>query len=208
MTLITELFTVAALQFLLVIAPGPDFVLICRSSLVYSRRTGIYTAIGLALGILVHVTYSLIGIGLIISKSIILFTTIKLLGAIYLIYIGYKSLRAKSNLELKQVKLKKDISKLAAIRMGFISNVLNPKVTLFFLSLFTQVIHPTTPQIIQIWYGLQMSILTIIWYASVALVMSHPVIKYRLLSFTHYVEKLMGALLIALGLKVAFSTSK
>ena len=208
MPFLAELITVAVLQLLIIITPGPDFVIICRNSLVYSRKTGIYSALGLALGILVHVTYSLVGIGLIISRSIILFSAIKLLGAAYLIYIGYKSLQAKPDTALKEFKPKKDISKIAAIKIGFISNVLNPKVTLFFLSLFTQVINPHTPAIVQIWYGLQMVIMTFGWYASVALVMSHTIIKDKFLSVTHYVERAMGAVLIVLGVKVALSASK
>src|SRR5579871_852922 len=94
-TYLAEFITVASLHLLAVMSPGPDFVLISRNSLVYSRKTGIYSALGLALGISVHITYSLIGIGYIISKSILIFSTIKFLGAGYLIYIGYKSLRAK-----------------------------------------------------------------------------------------------------------------
>lgn len=91
------IFTVALIHLLAVISPGPDFIMITRNSLIYSRRTGIYSAIGLGLGILVHVTYSLVGIGLLISKSILLFNTIKYLGAAYLIYIGYKSITAKAS---------------------------------------------------------------------------------------------------------------
>ena|SRR5258708_39313724 len=87
--------TVAGVHFLALLSPGPDFILITRNSLLYSRRTGIFSAIGLGLGIIVHITYSLIGIGLIISKSILLFSFMKYLGAGYLFYIGYKSLRAK-----------------------------------------------------------------------------------------------------------------
>ena len=69
--------TVALAHLLAVISPGPDFVMITRNSLIYSRRTGVYSALGLGLGILVHVFYSLVGIGFIISKSIILFSIIK-----------------------------------------------------------------------------------------------------------------------------------
>lgn len=206
MPYLSELLTVLILQVLVIISPGPDFAIICRNSLVYSRRTGIYSSLGLALGILVHVTYSLVGIGLIISKSILLFSVIKLLGAAYLIYIGYKSLRAKPSIRItKEFQIKKDISKISAIRIGFINNVLNPKVTLFFLSLFTQVINPHTPISIQIWYGLQMVIMTFTWYTLVAIVMSHSIIKDKLLFVTHYIEKVMGAILVVLGVKVALS---
>src|SRR5688572_10012358 len=116
--------TVALVHLLAVISPGPDFIMITRNSLMYSRKTGIYTAIGLGLGILVHVVYSLVGIGLLISKSILLFNTIKLLGAAYLIYIGYKSLTSKSsNLNILNQDHKKDISIFDAIKIGFFTNV-------------------------------------------------------------------------------------
>ncbi len=154
-----ELLTIATIHMLGVMSPGPDFALISRNSLVYSRRTGILTALGLALGILTHLTYTIVGIGVLIAQSIVLFTIIKFLGAGYLIYIGYKSLRSKKReavTEITEVP-KPDLSAWQAIRNGYLTNILNPKVTLFFLSVFTQVISPTTPAEMKIVYGLEMS---------------------------------------------------
>lgn len=71
--------TVALVHLLAVISPGPDFIMITRNSIIYSRRSGVYSALGLGLGILVHVTYSLVGIGLLIAQSILLFNAIKFL---------------------------------------------------------------------------------------------------------------------------------
>lgn len=208
MPFIAQLLTIAAIQLIAIMSPGPDFAMICRNSLVYSRRTGVYCAFGIALGILVHVTYSLVGIGLLISKSIILFSTIKLLGAGYLIYIGYKSLQAKpAKKNLDNQLIRQDISRFEAVRIGFITNILNPKVTLFFFSLFTQVISPSTPAVIRLVYGLQMFVLTLSWFTLVAIAISHPIVKNRFLSISHYVEKTMGAILIALGIKVALSNA-
>ncbi|HOX40928.1 MAG TPA: LysE family transporter [bacterium] len=203
-----EFLTVVLVHLLGVMSPGPDFAMITRSSLVYSRKTGIYSALGLALGILVHVTYSLIGIGLIISKSIVLFSTIKFIGAGYLIWIGYKSLRSKPNEDKEKVVEKKDIGTFAAIRLGFFTNVLNPKVTLFFLALFTQVISPSTPFAIRIIYGIETSLMTFLWFGLVALVFSNPRIKQSFSRVQHHFEKVFGALLIALGIKVALSKAK
>lgn len=201
--------TVALAHLLAVISPGPDFVMITRNSLIYSRRTGIYSALGLSFGILVHIIYSLVGIGFIIAKSIILFNTIKFLGAAYLIYIGYKSLTAKSSkLNLSTENHEQDISKLAAIRIGFLTNVTNPKATLFFLSLFTLVITPSTPLFIKILMGAEMSIATFSWFAFVAYITSHHLVKNKLSSIQGFAEKFIGVVLIALGIKVALSTSK
>lgn len=198
--------TVALVHLLAVISPGPDFIMITRNSLIYSRKTGIYSAIGLGLGILIHVTYSLIGIGLLISKSIVLFNTIKYLGVAYLIYIGYKSITAKaSNLSVDAKEHKKDISKLKAIGTGFITNVTNPKATLFFLSLFTLVINPQTPFAVKLFMGAEMSIVTSLWFMFVAFIVSHHLVKSRIGKAQHFAEKFIGVVLIGLGIKVALS---
>ena len=96
MEYLSAIFTVALIHLLAVMSPGPDFIMLTRNTITYSRKAGIYTALGLGCGILVHVIYSLVGIGLIISQSIVLFSGIKFIGAAYLIYLGYKSLTSKS----------------------------------------------------------------------------------------------------------------
>ncbi|MEI8230633.1 MAG: LysE family transporter [Candidatus Peregrinibacteria bacterium] len=206
MSYLSGFLTVAAINFLALVSPGPDFAMVSRNSLIYSRRTGIYSALGLALGILIHVTYSIVGLGLIISRSILLFSIIKFIGAFYLIYIGWKSLKAKPRKQgdLDTLKLR-ELSPLAAIRMGFLTNALNPKVTLFFLGLFTQVIDPGTPLFIQILYGLEMSLATFFWFSFVASVLSHSAIRSRFARVQHWVERSFGVVLIALGLKVAMT---
>lgn len=77
MTFFSDWLTVSAVSLIAVVTPGPDFALTLRNSLAYSRRAGVYTAIGVGAGNLVHATYSLIGIGAVISKSILLFNVLK-----------------------------------------------------------------------------------------------------------------------------------
>jgi RhtB (resistance to homoserine/threonine) family protein len=206
MTYLPEFLTVAVIHLLAVISPGPDFILVSRNSLIYSRKTAIYTAVGLSLGILVHVAYSLVGIALIISKSILIFSIIKYLGAAYLIYIGINSLRAKSiSLEELNKDSRVDLTPARAVKMGFLTNVLNPKATLFFLALFTQVINPQTPVIVQLLYGIEMSVMTFIWFGIVGTALSHHAIRGRFSRVQHHFEHLFGAILIALGIKVSFA---
>lgn len=207
---IAEFFTVAAVHLLAVASPGPDFVLISRNALAYSRRTGVYTALGMALGILVHVTYSLVGIGFIISQSVVLFSVIKLLGAGYLVYVGYQCLRARPQPKPEEgvavAPSKADLTAPAALRMGFVTNVLNPKATLFFLALFTQVIDPHTPKPVQALYGLEMAVMTFVWFAAVATVLSHGLVRNRFAAAQHRLEHVFGFALVALGIKVALSS--
>jgi RhtB (resistance to homoserine/threonine) family protein len=207
-----EFLLVAGIHLLAVMSPGPDFAMVIRNSVVYSRRVGVLAALGLGAGILLHVTYSLLGVGLIISQSIVLFNTIKLLGAAYLIYVGIKSLLAKrtvSSDEAEPLKNSKDkISDFQAIKMGFLTNALNPKATLFFLALFTQVIDPSTPLGLKMIYGAEMSIATFAWFAFVALILTHRHVNKVFVKVRYQLEKVFGVVLIALGIKVALGANK
>ena len=198
--------TVTVIHLLAVISPGPDFIMACRNSLTYSRKTGIWTAVGFGFGIAVHVFYSLAGLALIISKSILLFNAIKFLGAGYLIYIGLKSVFSKSSkIELGEQQKKEDITRFAAIRIGFLTNVLNPKATLFFLSLFTLVISPETPMPIMGIMSAIMIINTMLWFSLVAVFLTQKRIRSIFERFQGVFNKTLGGLLIALGIKVALS---
>ncbi|MDB5259544.1 MAG: lysine exporter protein LysE/YggA [Candidatus Taylorbacteria bacterium] len=207
---ITQLVTIAVVHLLAVMTPGPDFAMVTRNSLIYSRRIGVCTSFGIALGILVHTAYSLLGIGLLISKSIVLFNVIKFVGAGYLIYIGWKSLRAKPQSADSSAELQKEkqISVAAAIKTGFLTNVLNPKATLFFLALFTQVIDPATPKLIQSFYGFEMMVITFAWFGFLSIVFSNSIIKTKITRFQHRIEQMTGVVLLALGIKVALSSHK
>ena len=209
MEYLSAIFTVALIHLLAVMSPGPDFIMLTRNTITYSRKAGIYTALGLGCGILVHVIYSLVGIGLIISQSIVLFSVIKFIGAAYLIYLGYKSLTSKSSrLSIDTATSKEDLPGWNAIKTGFLTNVLNPKVTLFFLSLFTLVINPQTPLGIKFFMGLEMAVATFMWFTFVAFLVSHNFVKKRMEKIQYIAEKLIGVLLIGLGVKVALSTSR
>lgn len=198
--------TVTLIHLLAVISPGPDFIVAVKNSLSYSRKTGIWTAVGFGLGISVHLLYCVAGLAILISQSILLFTVIKFLGAGYLIYIGWKSFFSKaSSIENIEVQVHTDISPFAAIKSGFLTNVLNPKATLFFLSLFTLVIGPTTPPAIVATMSLIMVLNTILWFSFVALLMTQKRMRSAFSRFQGIFNKVFGGLLIAIGLKIAFS---
>ena len=85
-----ELISVGVIAVFMVISPGADFVMITRNSIFHGRKSGLYSSLGIGLAIWIHVAYSIAGLAIIISKSILLFSLIKYLGAAYLIYIGLK----------------------------------------------------------------------------------------------------------------------
>jgi len=184
--------------------------MISRNTLLYSRKTGIYSAVGLGLGIAVHITYSLFGIAVLIAQSVVLFSIIKYVGAAYLIYIGVQSLRTKQQGKdlVSKEHHSRSLTPVAAVKMGFLTNILNPKATLFFLALFTQVITPTTPIFIKGLMGLEMILATAAWFSLVAVLLSHNRVKRVFVRIQHKAERVFGVLLIALGLNVAISSTK
>ena len=200
---ISQLLIVAGIHALAVISPGRDFVLISRLSLSYSRKIGFAGAIGVALGIGVHIVYSILGIGALIASSVILFNIIKILGALYLIYIGVMSFKqSKNKSSVNSVRLEQDMTYSKALRLGFLTNVLNPKATLFILAVFTQVITPTTPKLIQIVYGVEMIVATAVWFSVVAFFLSTDFISRKIQSAKGIIEKITGVVLTALGIKI------
>jgi RhtB (resistance to homoserine/threonine) family protein len=203
----SEFLTVALVHMLAVASPGPDFAIVLRASVNSGRYAGVWTAIGVGCGILLHVSYCLLGIGLIVSQSIVLFNLLKWLAAAYLIYIGMRALRAKAAdpLQLQQALGALPVTARAAFVRGFITNGLNPKATLFFLSLFTLVISPHTPLLVQAGYGLYLAVATALWFCALALLFSHGRVRNGFMRMGHWFDRLMGTVLVALGIKVALS---
>ncbi len=198
--------TVTLIHLLGVISPGPDFIVVVKNSLTYSRRTGIWTAVGMGAGISVHMLYCVLGLALLISQSILLFTIIKFLGAAYLVYLGITAILSKSQaVSVTAEESKAEISRWQAVRIGFLTNALNPKVTLFFLSLFTLVIDPATPGIILMVMSLIMITNTTLWFTIVALAFTQERVQHQLNRFQSVFNKFLGGALVALGIKVAFT---
>lgn len=206
--------TLIAVFSIAVISPGPDFVMAVRNSIVYSKRAGIFTAVGFGLGVLIHVTYTIFGISTIIAKSILVFNIIKWAGAAYLIYIGVQALRSKGMGQqvVENATTEKlshaSMSDIRALRSGFLTNVLNPKATLFFLAIFSQIISPATPFMWQAMYGVTCAIMVMLWFSLVSLVLNQGVIRTLFLRATKWIDRICGALLIALGLKVALTSAR
>ena len=198
----TELIAVITITLLAIISPGPDFAMVTRNSLMLSRRAGVLTALGIGLGVMVHVTYTLVGVGLLIQQSPWVFSTIKLVGAVYLMYLGVKMLRAKPGGGSAE-SLVAPLSDLAALRTGFLTNALNPKTTLFIVSLFMQVVRPDTPLAVQIGYGGFIAVAHMAWFALVALCFSAGAVQGRLLAVRHWIDRVFGGLLVGFGILLA-----
>ncbi|MGW4228982.1 LysE family translocator [Streptomyces sp. NPDC004980] len=200
----TELLAVALITVLAVISPGADFAMIVRNSYLYGRTTGLVAAAGVAAGVLVHVTYTMLGVGLLIASSTALFTAIKLAGACYLVYIGVRTFLARADLDV-DLGSEPELSRLGALRTGFLTNALNPKTTLFVVSTFTQVVGPDTALWQQAGYGMFMSLAHFGWFGLVALFFSHSHLRTAMLRRQKVLNRAIGSVLVGLGVTLGLA---
>jgi RhtB (resistance to homoserine/threonine) family protein len=198
---LTEYTLVVGLQILALIMPGPDYILVVSNASLQSRKHGIYTAFGIALGIGVQVIACLFGLALIIKESPVLFETVTWLCAAYLAYLGgrllYFTVKPGTTTNTTVVT-KTDYFR--SIKQGLFCNLLNPKALLFFLSLFTLVIDEHTPISWQITYGITMMITTFSWFTLVSLLITHPACQKYVQKVQKFLQPLFGLLLLGYGI--------
>jgi RhtB (resistance to homoserine/threonine) family protein len=201
-----ELIAVATITILAVISPGADFAMVTRNSLLHGRRAGLLASLGIATGVQLHVLYSMLGVALLIQQSPQWFDAIKLAGAVYLVYVGYQTVRSQHSGEVHNEGTR-HLSPLAAWRTGFFTNALNPKTTLFVVSVYTQVVQPGTSLTVQIGYGLFMSLAHWVWFSLVTVLFSEPRLRNRMLVRQVVLNRCIGGVLIALGLSLALASA-
>lgn len=197
--------TILAIHIFAWLTPGPAFVLIVRNSLIYSRRTGIYTAAGMAIGNIVHITYSVTGIALIISASGTAFNAIKFLGVGYLIYLGIKTLLLKIGAQKTDTQEKyKDISVFDAIKIGFLTNILSPKAFLFYTSIFATVLSSEPPFWVVVFLMAAMPLNSFIMASVLSIFFTQKKIRSVYSKYQSIVNKCLGVALILLAVMIAF----
>ena len=197
----TELIAVALFTLLAVVSPGADFALVTRSSYARGRRAGLAAAVGIALGVQVHVLYTVLGIAVVISQSPALFLAMKVFGAGYLIYLGYQSLTNTARISLEGEVAQSGV--LAALRTGFVTNALNPKTMLFVVSAYTQVVQLGSSMAVDFAYGAFMSFAHWAWFSLVALFFSRAGLRALMIARQRLVDRVIGVALMGLGLAVA-----
>ena len=205
----SEFATIAIAHLFAVASPGPDFAVVTRQCVKQGIRAGVWTSAGVGTGILLHVAYCLLGVALLLSRSPDLFNMVKLLAAAYLFYLGANAIIAslKSSASAAQDSAGDSSgSPLRAFALGFLTNGLNPKATLFFLALFAVVISPATPLGVQSVYGLYLALATFLWFAMLSRLIGHPPVRGFLLRSGVWFERGMGVVLIALAAQIALTS--
>ena len=198
----TELIAVTSIAVFMALLPGVDFVMVTRTSIREGRFAGFYTTLGICLSICMHATYTLAGLAVVIANSVWIFSIIQYLGAAYLIYMGWQLLKNNQQINTDLDIDNNSVTSLSALRSGFMTNMLNPKAPLFFLSIFTQVVAIDTPFSIQIIYASIIVFAHFIWFSAVTLLLSHPSLLPRFNRYKHTIDKLAGIVLVAFAIKI------
>ncbi|MBU2892975.1 LysE family translocator [Colwellia sp. D2M02] len=212
-----QFLVIVVVHFLAVASPGPDFAIVLKQSIRYNRKVAMYTSLGIAAGIILHVTYSLVGIGLLIASDERLFTALKYIAAAYFCYIAWHCIRAEKPAEVMQedkltqtelthpADVEQPPSAKKAFFTGFLINGLNVKATLFFVSLFSVVIAPDTPLGIKLIYGLYLVIATGSWFCFLSYLLTQDKVRKLLARKGYLFDRLMGVVLFILAIQLVLS---
>lgn len=199
----TNLIVVGMFTILAVVSPGPDFAIILRNGLRYGRKLGLATAMGIACGVVVHTTYTLLGLGYIVSTYAWVLESVRYVGAAYLVWLGVSAfIPQKEGGPVQCAEESRQLSFGGAFRHGFFCNALNPKTMLFFIALFTQVVSPTTPLSVQVGVGVFISIAHLVWFSFVVLVLTDTRTLKLFGQWQRTLEKVVGGCLLGLGVKL------
>ena len=189
-----------AVAVVVIVTPGVDMALVTRNALLYGRRAAVMTALGINVGIFFWVMAAALGLAAVVATSATAFTVIKFAGALYLVYLGIQALRSRSTHELSARAAPRARH---ALRQGVVSNLLNPKIAVFFTSLLPQFVgsHGTAAQLLLL--GLLFNAMGVIWlllYATAAArgrnVLARPSVR-------RWLDRISGVVLIGLGTRLA-----
>ena len=201
MTLITfvQVFSVCLLG---AMSPGPSMAVVIHNAIFKGRYNGILTSIGHGIGIAVYATFAVLGLGLIIETNIFIFNSLKILSIIFLIFIGMKSIlnKEKLNLEKKDVK-----EKTISFLQGFSISILNPKILVWFIAIYSQFMSINNELIFNIYLVTIAGIVDAFWYIFLTLAVTTASALNFFQTKILLIQKIQGFLFIAIGLGLLFN---
>ncbi len=203
----SNLYMFIVASFLLCLAPGPDNIYVLTQGMTKSKKAAIVTTLGLATGLIIHTSAAAFGISVIFQTSELAFNIVKFAGAAYLVYIAYQAFKHRNEpLDLKSVNSSLALKKLYI--KGFIMNILNPKVSIFFLAFLPQFVNPSVGSVPlqMIMLGGIFMLLTIITFSSIGIagnLLSNKLTQNP--KIVKYMNVLTSFVLVSLGIKLALA---
>lgn len=204
-----SLLTYISIAAMMVVIPGADTMLLVKNTLSYGPKAGRYTVLGMATGLSFWTLIAILGLSVVIAKSVILFSTIKYLGAAYLIYLGIKSFFAKSVFSLEEIQAQANASAKSSSRhnkesfmQALLSNVLNPKTVLVYITVMPQFIDlngNVNQQLILL--ASILTLLAVLWFLTLVNVIDYAKKWMNNPRFQKVFQKSTGLLLLGFGVK-------
>ncbi len=195
----------------LIILPGPDTAIATKNTLTVGRSGGLKTALGTCCAILIHTSAAVLGLSAIIVKSALLFSVFKYVGAVYLIYLGVKtlwSLKKKEEATTVDMNTKSQFENTSCFKQGFLTNILNPKVAVFFLTFFPQFVDSGSNTFIPfLIMGITFTVLTAIWFLLYVYLINQISAFMKKPKTQNIIEGITGTILIGFGIKLALEKS-
>lgn len=202
-----DFLTLALAHFVALISPGVDFFIIIANTSKYGKLSGILTAFGISLANLIYILLALFGITLIKDNELI-FISIKIIGALYLIYIAYMLIGANrrdlfEKNDIICLNSKKEL--LGHFLQGFLSAILNPKNSIFYFTMFSISIQSNTPNEIQSLYALWMFLAVLFWDIFIVYLVSHKKAKNFMQKYLNPIEKVSGVILLIIASAIIYN---
>ncbi len=198
-----DLLTFAFIQLLGAMSPGQDSLLVMKNSITGSRKTGVFTAIGVSTALLIHLIYINLGFSIFITRYKNVLLVIQYLGATYLCYLGIKALLNKEKSDAIEIKNKKNA--FLAFKEGFVCNLLNPKAIFFLLGILSMTLKENTSIFTKLFIGGEVIIIPLIWFTILSILINIQAIKNYMTKFQNVIIKVMGVVLIAFAIKLFFT---
>ncbi|MEI2393158.1 LysE family translocator [Priestia megaterium] len=196
----------------LVILPGPDTAIMTKNTLTVGKQGGFKTMLGICCALSIHTFTAIVGLSAIIAKSALLFSIFKYIGSVYLIYLGIKSLwtlRNKNTTETIEPIAKSKYKNESSFKQGFLTNLLNPKIAVFFLTFLPQFVnhesHTFMPFLI---LGITYIVLTVVWYLFYIFLLNQISSFMKKPKTQKVIEGITGTILIGFGIKLALEKAR
>ena len=198
-----KLLLLLALHFMALAMPGPDFAAVLRSSLSGHSKDALWCSVGIALGVASHLLLAYVGLSLILYESPKLYRLVVIAGSIWLLILGWSALRAKKN--DVSTSTAPSIAAHYALLRGYLTNLLNPKALVYFISIISQIIQPDKDRGLYLIAATLMTLMTFIWFSLLAKFLNTQRARKHVIAYGHIVEKFFGVCIILLAASMLYS---
>lgn len=205
MTLLTQSLALGGVVLIAAMAPGPDFLVVMRNAMISGRRAGVAAAAGIACGVAGWAVITSVGVAGLLAASAVAFTVVKLIGAAYLVLLGIRALIAARRGGYAEMTVDGPAQRgaAAAFRQGLFTNLLNPKVAVFFVALLPQFLPHSATAADTIALSSTAAVVSLVWFTLLATMVSA---MRRLLTgpkVRRAIDAVTGGLMVAIGVRIA-----